>query len=581
MSAPWAGRAGCAPWNEGPGCAATGGFQPGRFFTGLPGQEFAIAGGAFVDEFPDFAQYRNPFGDSFQRGNGPTPIENGAAWFFGGDDFLGEYLAGVTDQQFEEIQTFGQSPERFNYGVNGRTRVDEFTGEVIPCDIEGVFCPGEVSTVTEVTKAAYARVDFGHDFSNGWNVEGNIGLRYVETEVSTTGRVGFPDPGRFDTPVIENGVQVGGGNGDGIVQPSEVTAGCIPGVTPPISLAGICQLSDARLAEFAAGFTGEVINDDRDITFDHWLPSFNAKLDIGNGLLFRVAASKNISRPDLQLFRAGGGIGDNTVALSNAGADALANGPLFALSTGNRNLLPVSVWNYDLSAEWYFDDVGSLTFSVFAKDVEGFIDNGFTRVIYESNGAQLDVNVEGPANVQDGTLKGFEVAYQQTYDFLPGLLSGLGTQLTYTYIDGSDFSNPNLSDVGQSSITTAANELGGGAFVGQQPLAGISKNTVNATVFYEMGPVSARAAYNWRSAFLITPRDDIFPFSPIWQESTGQLDASIFYAVTDNIKLGIQGVNLLDEVTETSQVVDFDGTRVTRSAFRNDRRFTFLARFDF
>ena len=51
--------------------------------------------------------------------------------------------------------------------------------------------------------------------------------------------------------------------------------------------------------------------------------------------------------------------------------------------------------------------------------------------------------------------------------------------------------------------------------------------------------------------------------------------------MTDYLKLGVQGVNLLDEVTETTQVVDFDGTRITRSAFRNDRRFTFLARFDF
>ena len=100
-------------------------------------------------------------------------------------------------------------------------------------------------------------------------------------------------------------------------------------------------------------------------------------------------------------------------------------------------------------------------------------------------------------------------------------------------------------------------------------------------MFYEKGPLALRAAYNWRSDFLITPRDDIFPFSPIWQESSGQLDASIFYAVTDNIKLGVQGVNLLDAVTRTSQVVDFDGTRLTRSAFRNDRRYTFLARFDF
>ncbi|AWW75603.1 TonB-dependent receptor [Erythrobacter sp. KY5] len=587
LSAPWAGRAGCLPWGEGPGCGASGpgpfgnGFIPGRFFTGLPGQEFAIAGGAYVDEFPAFSNYRNPFGDNFQRGNAPLPIENGAAFFFGGDDFLGEYLSGLTDTQVEEVQQFSQSPERFNYGVNNRFRPDEVTGEILPCDIEGVFCPGEVSVVTEVTKAAYGRVDYGMDFDNGWELSGNIGLRYVETEISTIGRIGFPDPGRFDTPVIENGVVVGGGNGDGVVQPSEVTAGCNTGGAAPISLAGICQLSPERVAEFAAAFTGEVLIDDRDITFDHWLPSFNARLDVGDGLLFRAAASKNISRPDLQLFRAGGGIGDNTVALANAGSGALASGPLFTLSTGNRNLLPVEVWNYDLSVEWYFAEVGQLTFSVFAKDVSGFIDTGFSRVDYPGSAVTVDVAVQGPVNSQDGTLKGFEITHQQVYDFLPGPLGNIGTAFTYTYVDGSDFSNPDLAQFGQPSVTSTTGDLGGGAFVGQQPLAGISKNSFNATVFYEDSKFSARAAYNWRSAFLITPRDDIFPFSPIWQESTGQLDASIFYSVTDQLKIGVQGVNLLDEVTETSQVVDFDGTRITRSAFRNDRRFTFLARFDF
>ena len=331
---------------------------------------------------------------------------------------------------------------------------------------------------------------------------------------------------------------------------------------------GYCSLSPARQQEFAAAYTGEFLVDDRDILFDHWLPSFNAKLDFGDGFLVRAAVSKGISRPDLQLFTAGGAIGDNTNDLRQEGT--LETGPLFQLFTGNRNVRPVSSWNYDLSLEWYFARVGSLTAAFFLKDIKGIVNGGVDLVEFTSpGGTTVPVEVNGPINSSGGTLKGFELAYQHAYDFLPGLLSGLGTQLTYTYVDGGDFANTQVGGAQRSS------------FAAQQPLAGISKHTVNAVLFYEKGPFAARAAYNWRSDFLITPRDDIFPFSPIWQESGGQLDASIFYSVNDHLKLGVQGVNLLDEVTQTSQVIDFDGNRVTRSAFRNDRRYTFVARFTF
>ena len=405
-------------------------------------------------------------------------------------------------------------------------------------------------------------------------MEGNFGLRYVETEINAPSILAFPDPGRFDAVTA-------GGNGDGVVQITEIQSNCAgPAIVPGV-VRGYCDASFApRLADFAAAHTGErVVLNDR-VRFDSWLPSFNAKLDVGDGLLFRAAVSKGISRPDLQLLSVNGAVGDNTGNLLQAGT--ITSGPMFAIRTGNQQLRPIESWNYDLSAEWYFSAVGSLTASVFLKNISGIVSNGFeTRQLAGNQSPTVDYVFQGPFNDQSGNLKGFEIAYQQTWDFLPGLLSGLGGQFTYTHVDANDFSNPNLAAVGQSSVTTGTNELGGGAFVAGQPLAGISKHTVNATLFYEKGPLSARAAYNWRSAFLITPRDDIIPFSPIWQESTGQLDASIFYSVTDSIKLGVQGVNLLDEVTQTSQVVNFDGLRVPRSAFRNDRRFTFLARFDF
>lgn len=567
LSAPWAGRAGCAPWNAGPGCAATGGFQPGRLYSGLPGQENATGGGAFVDEFPGASSFLDPFAQ-FQRGNAPVPTPGGAGWFFGGDDLLAEYLSGATDETVAEIETFSQTPNA-TFGVNGRTQTNAVTGETVACD---PFCPSEISDVTEITNAFYGRLDFGHEFTNGITLDGNFGLRYVETKIEAGGETRFPAPDRYDAIVA-------GGNGDGIVQVTEVTDFCTVAALSAQTLPGVCSLSADRLADYAAAHTGEVIIDDRDIEFENWLPSLNAKLDFGNGWLVRGAVSQGMSRPDLQLFRAGVPIGDNTDALRDAGN--LDTGPLFAARTGNRNLRPIESTNYDLSVEWYWDDVGSLTGSIFWKDIEGFVNTGFSAVNYVApSGQSLDVQIEGPSNDQDGTLSGFELTYQQTYDMLPGLWSGLGAQVTYTYVDGSDFSNPDLASFGQASINDVG-ALGASTFADLQPLAGISEDTINATVFYEYGPIALRAAYNWRSDFLITPRDDIFPFSPIWQESTGQLDASAFYDVTDNFKIGVQGVNLLDEITETTQIVDFDGTRVTRSAFRNDRRFTVLGRFSF
>ncbi|MBY6015041.1 TonB-dependent receptor [Qipengyuania gaetbuli] len=586
LSAPWAGRGGCAPWGEGPGCfsesppytADWSGFKAGRFYTGLPGQEFAIAGGAFTDDFPDYSQLRAPFADNFQRGETATPIPGGQAWFYGGDDFLQDYLDGVIDGQWDQITTFSQTPERFNLGVNGRT-FTRFDGTTFQCD---PYCPPEISDVTETTTAAYARVDFGTDFANGWSIAGNFGVRYADTVVKTNAFVAFPNPGQFDNPNIVNGVNVGG-NGDGIVQPGEITQTCpVPPPDAPIDPDTgspfpreilYCQLTGARLAEYASLFTGEFIQDTRDITFDHWLPSFNIRLDSGTGLVLRGAVSKGITRPDLNLFSAGGVFGFS---------GRVNDGPLLSIQTGNRGLVPVESWNYDISAEWYFAEVGSLTAAFFVKDIKGLIDTGTGLQTYTTDsGTTADVIIRGPANDFDGVLKGFELAYQHKFDFLPGLLSGFGVQASYTYIDAGDFSNPTLSNIGNPSVASGAGPQNVGPFQGELPLRGFSEHTVNGVVFYEKGPFSARAAYNWRSDFLVTPRDDLFPFSPTFQESGGQLDASIFYAVNENLKLGVQGVNLLDEVTTLSTVVDYEGTRMISNAFRNDRRYTFLARFNF
>lgn len=502
----------------------------------------------FARDFPNASAVRNPFAD-FQRGEAPVPIPDGAGIFFGGDDPVAEYLAGVTDQQGIDITSawedtfgfwnrpvFGPFPEGWS-ALQRRGNL-----------VDGPFTQSEISDVGEETMAYYGRLDFGANdlFDVGWVLTGNFGVRYVETTIASGGTIGFP------------------------VGPTARTGTfCDPAtVQPGAQLPAFCSLPADRVGEFDAAYTGETIPDDSDIEFENWLPSFNTALEVREGMLFRFAYSKGISRPDLAAFRTGGTLAPNTDDLRSAGT--LATGPLFQISTGNRLLRPIESTNYDVSFEWYFDDVGSLTISLFQKDLEGLISFGASERTFTSpSGVNVLAEVNGPTNGDSGTIRGFEVAYQQVYDFLPGLLSDLGTQLTYTYVDADDLTSERPNGVVRSG------------FADGLPLGSLSEHTVNAVLFYENDTHSARLAYNWRSEFLLTARDDIFPFNPIFGESTGQLDGSYFYTINDSFRVGVQGVNLLDEVTQTSQVYDFDQNRLPRSAFRNDRRFTVVGRFNF
>jgi hypothetical protein len=85
------------------------------------------------------------------------------------------------------------------------------------------------------------------------------------------------------------------------------------------------------------------------------------------------------------------------------------------------------------------------------------------------------VVIRGPANDISGTLKGLELAHQQVYDFLPGLLSGVGTQFSYTYVDASDFPNPNISGIGSPSVNSSGGPVNNGPFVAGTPLQGVSE----------------------------------------------------------------------------------------------------------
>jgi TonB-dependent receptor len=249
-------------------------------------------------------------------------------------------------------------------------------------------------------------------------------------------------------------------------------------------------------------------------------------------------------------------------------------GTVLGATTGNPFLKPAISDNLDASLEWYFggNRVGSLTLNLFAKNIHNFFFQNVFNDEYTFNGVTEPVIVRRPDNYdKTGKVRGFEVAYQQTYDFLPGALSGLGLSANYAYIKSRGLQNAQLFVGSRAPIGTAGN----------LPLEQLSKHNVNIQPFYEKGPISLRVAYNWRSKFLLTASDVIFPYYPIFNDATGRIDATFFYKINDHVKVGIQGVNLTNEVTKTLQQFTTSGLLGPRSYFMEDRRFHFILRGNF
>ncbi|MBW4332020.1 TonB-dependent receptor [Stakelama sp. CBK3Z-3] len=402
------------------------------------------------------------------------------------------------------------------------------------------FLPGEINPVHETVNDAYVEARFGGEFANGWKLTGNAGVRYTSTRRVASGYMSFPQH-TYTCP------------------------------EPPAATSPFCELGADTLAAANAFANGALTPDRAKIHYDYFLPSLNMKLSVGHGLLFRFAFNKSIAPPDFGLTR-----DYYDVVLSTANEIIEANGaPEAVINVGNPYLKPVRANNYDLTAEYYFGKTGQLSLALFKKDLTGVVTNGTQRLSFTNNGVTFDGIVTTPVNsTETGHVKGAEFGYSQTYDFLPGILSGLGLSANFTYVDANGVQQSTLSvtdpDVAAGNVASVDTS--------KLPLEGLSKYTYNIQPFYQYGKLEMRAAYTWRSRYLLTTRDVIVPFAPIFAEPTGQLDASIFYDVTPRVRIGIQAVNLTDKQTRTTQVINDELLRAPRSWFVTDRRFTLSVR---
>lgn len=349
--------------------------------------------------------------------------------------------------------------------------------------------------IQEETNALYAQANFQHGIFRG-----NVGLRYLETDINSKGNS------------ILNGV-----------------------VTPRTE-------------------SGK---------YDFLLPRVNIVADVRDDVVIRGGWGKDIRRPDFDEL-------STSVTFSTS--------PNPAVAIGNPNLLPEEVESLDLSAEWYFAPGSVVSVGVFRKERTGlhvktqnnpFEDpvTGYRDITAPCEAGGIfnpiaDINVFGPVGVGvcvpsattiNGAGKteqqGIEIAFQYDLGLFEeqlGWASGFGFIANYTkqeFSGGKTYLEP-ISRA--DAIFTA---LGNPNYTQLAPLLDLSENAYNMTLYYEMYGLSARMRYTWRDAY----RSEDFgstsslPWGfPVVQDERGQLNASVNYAVNDNLSVGVEAVNLTE-----------------------------------
>ncbi len=258
------------------------------------------------------------------------------------------------------------------------------------------------------------------------------------------------------------------------------------------------------------------ISEDSDET--NFLPNVSAVLNWTDRLQSHLSYGKTITRPEFSQLNPALSLIPPTVNAPGTG------------SAGNPELAPTKSKNADATLEYYFQDNGFAQIALFHRDIEGYLQN------FEQNETINGVNyrVNRPQNSGKGKLKGAEFGIQKFFDFLPGAWSGLGAQFNYTWIDG------------QNQTRTALNS---GAYT-TTDIVGVARQSYNFALLYERGGWTGRLAATRRGKFVEQIAEPRFGQDRIVKAST-YVDLSIGYALTPNLSLNFDAINLTKERYES------------------------------
>jgi TonB-dependent receptor len=258
----------------------------------------------------------------------------------------------------------------------------------------------------------------------------------------------------------------------------------------------------------ASGNSTGYIANVQDRSYGNFFPTIQARYEFAPDLIARAVYSKTIARP-----------GFNQVAGSitvDPGAGTI--------STGNPALKPINSDNFDIDIEYYLGNGGIASAGIFHKELSDYIVRTAYREVNPTNGPLAGYNgivtVGSWENINSARATGLQLNYVQKFRGLPGLLSGLGVNANYTYVD-------------------SRLQLRPGDYT---PLPSTSKNTANLALTYDYAGLSLNLAgyYTSRNVWATGDSDA----TDLWSQSRFSLDFGAIYTINDFASVFFDAKNL-------------------------------------
>jgi TonB-dependent receptor len=343
--------------------------------------------------------------------------------------------------------------------------------------------------VTERTYAGYVMADYRGNLGS-LPVRGNFGVRLVNTHVTSNGL-------RSDLDVVSN--------------------------------------PDGSIRLVANGdFTTVTIRKET----TRVLPSVNAIFDLRHNLILRAAAYRAMSRPAPSSLGAGRSITLESGTSFTSVEDAIRN----ITANGSPRLTPLMSWNGDLALEYYPNRDSILSTTLYYKQFSG----GFIPVTIDEQfnigGTDYTIPVTQTQNSSDKSrIWGLEITAAHRLSWLPKPLDGLGFKLSYNYAD----SNFKTHDVRLGDVLDPVTGTVTPGIIPPANISGYSKHVLSAQAYYELGPLSLQAIYNYRSNYY---QDFVGGNSQLrYVEGNDTLDFRASMDLMKGVQLRFEAINILDE----------------------------------